>query len=116
MHDEIAFEDRLSSRLSLAPADRAWLRRTPPTVLAGYARKLMALLGLDEDAVWRMETGRTEAGWLPVEYDRFVVWKAHGGNIATATEDWTHLTRSAFLRHLIAGGQVGLGDEVVSRG
>lgn len=109
--DEIGFEDRLSPQQSLSAADRAWLRGLSPALAQCIWREIIGALGLDADTVWRLETGRDRQGWLPTERERFDLWKLTSGDTRAADRA---LTRRAYVRHLIAGGRIGVGDEVVA--
>jgi hypothetical protein len=108
--------DQMDPRATLTAEDRAWLRRSTPALLAKMQDDLMVALGLDEDARWLAETGRNSQGFTPNEWDRFVVWKTNGGDVQAAQQEWTSLTRGIFVKRLISGGRIGLGDEVMTRG
>ena len=112
--DEIVFEDSLAPTRALSAEDRAWLRRRTAPWLERAQRELLALLGLDEDANWRTETGRDERGFLPDEWNRFEIWRSNKRDVVAAREAWTWATRATFVRHLIA--QRRLSEEVGSRG
>lgn len=108
--------DQLDPRAMLPTDDRAWLRGRTRAMLEIFQRDLLAALGLDEHAVWCLETGRDRHGWLPAERERFQLWKATGGGVEAARSAWVELTRRDFVRHLIADRRIGVGDGVVSRG
>jgi len=107
--------DRLDSRASNPPDLRRRLKALAADAAAALGRDLMASLGLDEDAVWRTETGRDERGWTRPERERFLMWKGTGGSVKDASEVWARETRREFVRRLIADGRLGRGDEVMVR-
>lgn len=108
--------DRLDPRADLPSAARSRLRALAAGAAAILWNDLLANLGFDEDAAWRADADRDEKGWTAAELERFVLWKFMGGNVETARAEWTRVTRCEFVRHLIADGRMGVGDEVTSRG
>lgn len=107
--------DRLDPRVGLGGDLRRRLAGMSATVARAMDRAAMAALGLDEDGIWRTETGRDEDGWTRAERERWALWKATGGSVPDAAEAWRRETRREFVRRLIAEGRLGRGDEVMAR-
>lgn len=102
--------DNMDPRASLPPAERSRLRQMAADVARTVLADLLATLGMDEDARWRLETDRSEHGWTAAERRRFTIWLGTGQNASDARTAWTNTTRLEFLRVLLADGRIGSGD------
>lgn len=73
--NDTTIRDRLDPRFSNGALDRARLLNLAPAYLERCWHRTLAVLGYDDEAVWREMTGRDAQGWTTAERERYTTWR-----------------------------------------